>query len=88
MAGKGRATVPKREVERETEEGMYRISSLLPRELKKACIIGIFHPQIINPTHPVSRLPDASLESSGFTQRRGLCPCTVAFKIHGPLARA
>lgn len=64
---KGEWQCQKREAQRDAGEGMYRICPLLPGDLKEACIIGIFHLQIINPTHPVTRLPDASLEISGFT---------------------
>lgn len=67
VLGRERVTEPKRDREGHIEEGMYFVCPLKPRNPKEAYIIGIFHLQTIQPTHAVSRLPDASLAISGFT---------------------
>ena len=53
--------------ERTIEEGLYQVYPGLPRDLKEACIIGIFHLQIFCLTRPANRLPDPCLAISSFT---------------------
>lgn len=51
VAGIGRLTEAKRVREEETGKGMYRVCLLVPGDLQKACLIGIFHLKMVWPSH-------------------------------------
>lgn len=50
VAGIGRLTEPERVREEDTERGMYRVCPLVPGDLQKACLIGIFHLKMVWPS--------------------------------------